>query len=293
MTTHPSRSLRVSRCSGIASLVASVLVLGLTGCAPTAQTSAPAATTAATNALVVPTASPEARASVAPATSAPASGTATRNPAAMDAAVPYQPVIDPTDFADVIDNQYWPLTPGTSYEFKSAGEETKVVVTPERRTVMGVSTVVVSDKVFADGKLSEDTSDWYAQDRAGNVWYFGEATLSYEDDPAGDPTGSWEAGVDGAQPGVVMLADPLGGDVYRQEFYAGAAEDLALVRYANGSITVPAGSYENVLVTEEWTPLEPDVIELKYYAKGIGVVEERQIFGGTELVKLTKVTPAP
>ena len=90
-----------------------------------------------------------------------------------------------------------------------------------------------------------------------------------------------------------MLADPLGGDVYRQEFYAGEAEDLALVRHIEPSHKVPAGSYKNVLVTEEWTPLEPDVIELKYYAKGVGVVEERQIFGGKELVKLVKVTPAP
>jgi hypothetical protein len=211
----------------------------------------------------------------------------------MDAGIPYQPVIDSANFVDVIDNPYWPLTPGTSYAFESADEQTKIVVTSERRTVMGVSTVVVSDKVFADGKLSEDTSDWYAQDRAGNVWYFGEATLSYEETPAGDPTGSWEAGVDGAQPGVVMLADPLAGDIYRQEFYAGAAEDLALVRHIEPSLKVPAGSYDNVLVTEEWSPLEPDVIELKYYAKGIGVVEERQIFGGTELVRLTKVTPAP
>jgi len=272
--------------------LASVLALELVGCAPAAQTSAPAATTISTSAPVVPTASAAALGSVAPSTSAPQT-VAARNPAAMDAAIPYQPVIDPADFVDVIDNPYWSLTPGTSFEFKSANEQTKVVVTSERRTVMGVSTVVVSDKVFADGKLTEDTSDWYAQDRAGNVWYFGEATLSYEDDPAGDPTGSWEAGVNGAQPGVVMLADPLGGDVYRQEFYAGEAEDLALVRYANGSITVPAGSYDDVLVTEEWSPLEPDIIELKYYAKGIGVVEERQIFGGTELVKLTKVTPAP
>jgi len=273
-------------------VLASILALEVAGCAPAAQTSAPAATTAA-SAPVLATASASPESSVAPATAAPPAALVARNPAAMDAAVPYQPVIDPAGFVEVIDNPYWPLTPGTSYEFESAGEQTKVVVTSERRTVMGVSTVVVSDKVFADGKLSEDTSDWYAQDRAGNVWYFGEATLSYEDDPAGDPTGSWEAGVDGAEPGVVMLADPLGGDVYRQEFDAGQAEDLALVRYANGSIEVPAGSYDNVLVTEEWTPLEPDVIELKYYAKGIGVVEERQIFGGTELVKLTKVTPAP
>jgi len=273
-------------------VLASILALEVAGCAPAAQTSAPAATTAA-SAPVLATASASPESSVAPATAAPPAALVARNPAAMDAAVPYQPVIDPAGFVEVIDNPYWPLTPGTSYEFESAGEQTKVVVTSERRTVMGVSTVVVSDKVFADGKLSEDTSDWYAQDRAGNVWYFGEATLSYEDDPAGNPTGSWEAGVDGAEPGVVMLADPLGGDVYRQEFYAGQAEDLALVRYANGSIKVPAGSYDNVLVTEEWTPLEPDVIELKYYAKGTGVVEERQIFGGTELVKLTKVTPAP
>jgi len=272
--------------------LASVLALELVGCAPAAQTSAPAATTIATSAPVVPTASAAALGSVGPSTAAPWA-VAASNPAAMDAAIPYQPVIDPAGFVDVIDNPYWPLTPGTSFEFKSANEQTKVVVTSERRTVMGVSTVVVSDKVFADGKLAEDTSDWYAQDRAGNVWYFGEATLSYEDDPAGDPAGSWEAGVDGAQPGVVMLADPLGGDIYRQEFYAGEAEDLALVRYANARSTVPAGSYDDVLVTEEWSPLEPDIIELKYYAKGIGVVEERQIFGGTELVKLTKVTPAP
>ena len=293
MTTRMPRRLAITRSGATTRVAASALVLGLSGCAPAAQTSGPAATSAATSAPVVTSASPVANGSPAPATSAPPAVTLARNPAAMDAAVPYRPVIDPADFVEVIDNPYWPLTPGTSFEFKSADEQTKVVVTSERRTVMGVSTVVVSDKVFADGKLSEDTSDWYAQDRAGNVWYFGEATLSFEDDPAGDPAGSWEAGVDGAQPGVVMLADPLGGDVYRQEFYAGDAEDLALVRHANASITVPAGSYENVLVTEEWSPLEPDVIELKYYAKDIGVVEERQIFGGTELVKLTKVTPAP
>jgi hypothetical protein len=293
MTTQTPRPLAVIRSGPIAGVVVATLVLGLTGCAPATQTSAPAATTVATSPTVVPTASPATGGSVSPASPPPPAATAARNPAAMDAAVPYQPAIDPVDFVDVIDNPYWPLTPGTSYEFKGGGEQIKVVVTSERRTVMGVSTIVVSDKVFADGKLAEDTSDWYAQDRAGNVWYFGEATLSFEDDPAGDPAGSWEAGVDGAQPGVVMLADPLGGDVYRQEFYAGEAEDLALVRQANGSITVPAGSYENVLVTEEWTPLEPNVIELKYYAKGIGVVAERQIFGGKDLVELVKVTPAP
>jgi hypothetical protein len=256
-------------------------VLALAGCAPAAVTSGPRATLPAATAT-----------SVAPTASAPPIVTAARNPAAMDAAVAYQPMIDPADFIDVIDNPYWPLTPGTTFEFEGGGEQIKVEVTSERRMVRGVSTVVVIDKVFADGVLIEDTSDWYAQDRAGNVWYFGEETLSFEDTPAGDPAGSWEAGVDGAQPGIVMLADPLTGDVYRQEFYAGAAEDLALVRHVENGVKVPAGSYDDVLVTEEWTPLEPNVIELKYYAKGVGVVAERQIFGGQDVVELVKVTPS-
>jgi hypothetical protein len=288
MTSHRPRSLEVI----LSGAVAGAAVLGLAGCAPTAVTSPPAATTVASGAPGVPTASAAAGASTTPAaTAAPPAATPARNPAAMDAALPYRPAIDPADFVEVFDNPYWPLTPGTTFEFEGGGERITVEVTSERRTVMGVSTVVVRDKVFAEGKLLEDTSDWYAQDRAGNVWYFGEATLSFEDVPAGDPAGSWEAGVDGAQPGIVMLADPLGGDIYRQEFYAGEAEDLALVRHVEDSVKVPAGSYDDVLVTEEWTPLEPNVIELKYYARGVGVILERQIFGGKDVVELTKVTP--
>jgi hypothetical protein len=186
----------------------------------------------------------------------------------------------------VIDNPYWPLAPGTHWSFRSQEERTETTVTPDHRLVMDVSTVVVHDQVFNGSDLVEDTFDWYAQDAAGNVWYLGEDTTSYEDNPAGDHAGSWEAGVAGAQPGVVMLADPLPGDVYRQEFKAGEAEDIAMVRRLGAKLKVPAGSYGDVLVTEEWTPLEPDIIELKYYAKGIGVIEERQILGGDELVQL-------
>jgi len=210
MTSHRPRRSPIAI---LTAATACAVVLGLTGCAPTAVTSGTAAAPAATSTPVVPTASGAAATSAA--TPAPPVAGAARNPAAMDAAVPYQPAIDPADFVAVIDNPYWPLTPGAKFEFEGGGEQIKVEVTSERRMVMGVSTVVVIDKVFADGKLIEDTSDWYAQDRAGNVWYFGEATLSFEDVPAGDPAGSWEAGVDGAQPGIVMLADPMGGDVYR------------------------------------------------------------------------------
>ena len=288
MASPSPRPLQVILSAGIAGAV----VLALAGCAPTAVTSAPAATApVATGTPSMPSASAAAGASATPvATAAPPVATVARNPAAMDASIPYRPAIDPADFVEVVDNPYWPLTPGTTFEFGGA-EQIKVEVTSERRVVMGVSTVVVRDRVFEDGQILEDTSDWYAQDRAGNVWYFGEATLSFEDDPAGDPAGSWEAGVDGAQPGVVMLADPMGGDVYRQEFYADEAEDLALVRHLEDGVKVPAGTYDDVLVTEEWSPLEPNVIELKYYARGVGVVAERQIFGGKDVIELVKVAP--
>jgi hypothetical protein len=270
-----------------------IVALVSIGCATDIATPSPAARSAVP-ASAPPTAAATPSASGATVTAPPASPAAAvpeRNPARMDGAVAYQPAIDPADFVETVDNPYWPLVPGTTSTFRSADERTVTAVTSDRRMVMGVSTVVVHDQVFSGSDLVEDTFDWYAQDRAGNVWYFGEATVSYEDDPAGDHAGSWEAGVGGAQPGVVMLADPIGGDVYRQEFLAGEAEDLALVRQGGTKLKVPAGSYDDVLVTEEWTPLEPAVIELKYYARGVGVIEERGIFGSDELVQLIRIKP--
>ena len=207
----------------------------------------------------------------------------------LDEAAPYRPVIDPADFSTTIDNPFMPLVPGTTFIYQGGGERIEVSVTSETRTVMGVETVVIRDTVTARGKVTEDTFDWYAQDRAGNVWYFGEATLAFGDDPAGDPAGSWEAGVAGAQPGIVMMADPRGGDVYRQEFLKGHAEDVALVRRLDGAIKVAAGPYEGLLVTEEWTPLEPDTVEYKYYARGVGTVAEQVVVGGDDLVELVEV----
>jgi len=294
MTSHVPRPLRVA--------LSAVMVLEVIGCGVTDQASKPAPTTAsattsqsvapsvvAPSVIVTPPASPASP--VPDPTISPPPDPGPRNPAALEDGVPYGPTIDPSSFVDVIDNPYFPLTPGTSFVFEGGDEHIKIEVTSERRVVMGVSTVVVRDRAFVDGKLAEDTADWFAQDRAGNVWYFGEATTSYDKDPAGDHTGSWEGGVDGALPGIVMLAVPKGGDVYRQEFYAGQAEDLALVRHANGVIKVRAGSFKGLLVTEEWTPLAPDQIELKYYARGVGLVAERGILGGSDLVELVSVTP--
>jgi len=271
------------------SLVAMGCATETTSPSPPARTTAPSSVSTSAPPTPVPSASAATGSGSSPASAAAA--TPDRNPARMDGAVPYQPAIDPADFVETVDNPYWPLVPGTTFTFRSADERTVTAVTSDRRMVMGVSTVVVHDQVFSGSDLVEDTFDWYAQDRAGNVWYFGEATVSYEDNPAGDRAGSWEAGVDGAQPGVVMLADPVGGDVYRQEFLAGEAEDLALVRQGGTKLKVPAGSYDDVLITEEWTPLEPGVIELKYYARGVGVIQEKGIFGSDEVVQLIRIKP--
>jgi hypothetical protein len=271
---------------GLTAVALTFAACAVTTASPPAST-APSASTTATPAAVVPTPAPIPTSP--PATATPTPTSIPRNPAPVDEAVPYHPVIDPADFSTTIDNPFLPWVPGTSFVYEGGGEHIEVTVTADTRAVMGVDTVVVRDTVTVKGKVTEDTFDWYAQDRAGNVWYFGEATISFEDDPAGDPAGSWEAGVDGAQPGIVMLADPRSGDVYRQEFLEGEAEDLALVRRHDGAIKVQAGAFKDLLVIEEWTPLEPNTVEYKYYARGIGNVAERVVVGGKDLVELVEV----
>jgi hypothetical protein len=219
-----------------------------------------------------------------------------RNPAAVVDGSGYEPRIDPADFLGEIDNPYLPLPVGRTlvYEGVSDGqrERIEVTVTDRTREVMGVTTIVVRDRAFVEGALVEDTFDWFAQDRWGNVWYFGEETAEYEDGEVVSRAGSWEAGVDGAHPGVVMLADPRVGDRYRQEFYEGEAEDMARVRATGVSIAVPAGSFQDVLVTEDWTPLEPDVLEHKIYAPEVGVVLERVMEGGSGVLRLVEIRDA-
>jgi hypothetical protein len=220
---------------------------------------------------------------------------APRNPAPVT--MPYETRIDAADFVAEIDNPYLPFTVGRTlvYEGVSDGERERieVTVTEETRQVMGVTTTVVRDRAFLEGALVEDTFDWFAQDRWGNVWYFGEDTAEYQDGEVVSRAGSWEAGVDGAQPGVVMLAVPRVGDLYRQEYFPGEAEDMARVRAVGGSVTVPEGSYDDVLVTEDWTPLEPDVLEHKSYALGVGVVLERVVEGGSGVLRLVEIRDAP
>jgi hypothetical protein len=199
-------------------------------------------------------------------------------PPAVTSDSPYRPDIRPQDFVSGIDNPFLPLPPGARFVYEGATEKGRerieVTVTGETREVMGVACVVVRDTVWANGELIEDTFDWYAQDRQGNVWYFGEDTKEYEKGVVASTEGSWEAGVDGAQPGIVMKAVPAAGDSYRQEYYAGHAEDMSEVVALRKHVRVPAGSFAGCLKTIEWTPLEPGVAEYKYYAPKVGLVLE-------------------
>lgn len=204
-----------------------------------------------------------------------------------------QPVFDPTQFVDIVDNPYFPLQPGTTfiYEGTSDGEveRDEVTVTDQTKTILAVSCIVVRDRVTVGGELVEDTLDWYAQDQDGNVWYMGEDSKSYENGAVVSTEGSWEAGVDGAQAGIVMPAEPLIGVEYRQEYYAGEAEDMASVLSIGSSATVPYGTFDNVLVTKEWSPLEPDVVEHKTYAPGVGLIRAESVAGEQEQLELIDI----
>jgi len=207
---------------------------------------------------------------------------------------PYRKEIDPADFVDGVDNRYFPLTPGTTFVYEGETEDGTVriedYVTHETKQILGVTCVVVRDRVIEDGELVEETFDWYAQDKDGNVWYFGEDAKEYEAGVVVSTKGSWEAGVDGAMPGIIMEANPQVGDFYRQEYYKGEAEDMAEVLSLTESASVTYGSFDNLLMTREWTPLEPGVVEHDYYAPSVGLVLEVMVEGGSERVELVEIT---
>ena len=203
----------------------------------------------------------------------------------------YNPFIIPAFFVSQIDNPYFPLVPGTTFFYEAdtpdGFETSQAFVTHHTKTILGVTCIVVRDKVFLDGSLIEDTFDFYAQDRHGNVWYFGEDSTTYDNGVPTGTEGSWEAGVDGAKPGITMEAHPKVGDSYRQEYLAGVAEDTADVLNLNKSVTVPYGAFTNCLKTKDYSPLEPDVVEYKYYAQGVGNVLVREGGARVELVNVT------
>jgi hypothetical protein len=201
--------------------------------------------------------------------------------------------VNPADFVRFVTNPFLPFRPGTVLTYRGVKDgEVQVehlTVLHRTRRILGVRTTVVLDVSRHAGRLLERTHDWYAQDKRGNVWYFGEATTAYGPNGQRDTEGSWQAGVHGAVPGIVMQADPQAPDAYRQEFWRGHAEDMAWVVHRGGSVRVPYGEVHHVLLSLEWTRLEPSVIDRKYYAKGIGIVREASASGPNETSELVSV----
>ncbi len=204
---------------------------------------------------------------------------------------PYEPIIDLSDFtaSTMVDNQYFPLVPGTVMVYEGGRERIEVEVLAETHTVMGIACVVVRDRVWKSGELVEDTYDWYAQDNDGNVWYMGEDSNRLENGRVVSKAGSWKAGVDGALPGIIMLARPLAGLWYRNEYYKGEAEDLAQVLGLNETVTVPAGTFTSCLKILDFNALEPGIEEYKYYAPEVGMVKEIKVKGGSGMAELVEI----
>jgi hypothetical protein len=203
--------------------------------------------------------------------------------------------LDPADFTTRIDNPYWPMATGSKWVYSGteAGEKIRIEVTATGKTknIEGVTARVLRDAVSTeDGEPVEITDDWYAQDSAGNVWYLGEDTKEYENGKVSSTSGSWQHGVDGAYAGIIIPARPRPGLSYRQEYYKGEAEDEAKVLSLSKTAKVPFGSFDNCLETEDTTPLEPDVVEHKYYARDVGPVLKEAAGGGgrEELIRFTR-----
>jgi hypothetical protein len=289
-------------------LVATPLVVA-TACTSDGKVAAPTSGAATTARATAPATATTGRPVASPSTTTTMSGTSTTVTAPSTSAPvataggtgavidpgdggAYDPPIDPAEFSATITNPWFPLTPGERWVYESSSSDGEQRITVEvladPSTVMGVPVVQVHDVVTEAGATVEDTIDHYSQRADGSVWYLGEATTAYEHGRA-DTAGSWQAGVAGALPGIIMAAHPTPDQRgYRQEFSPGQAEDMGRVIATDGAADVPAGHFQGLVVTVDWSPLEPDVIEEKYYASGVGVVQELTTHGGDEVTRLVE-----
>src|SRR5437016_7031615 len=206
----------------------------------------------------------------------------------------YDPVIDPANFVRHVTNPFFPLPPGQTFVYEGHTKDGFVhndfIVTRKTKVILGVTCTEVHDVVYLDGELAEDTLDWYAQDNQGNVWYFGESTAEYENGRPVTVAGSFTAGVNDDKPGIIMEGHSVPGDFYRQEFALATAEGNALVLRPDATVNVPAGLFHHCLKTQETTPLEPDALENKFYASGVGNVLTVDLRTG-DRIKLVKIHP--
>jgi hypothetical protein len=207
---------------------------------------------------------------------------------------PYRPRIDPADFSPTIDNRYFPLHPGMTFHLRGTAENgttpqaDSVVVTSRTAPILGVDSRAVRDTVYSRGKPIERTYDYYAQDRAGNVWYMGEDARDYRNGRFAKASDSWRGGVGTAEPGIIMPAHPApSGGSYRQEYLPGHAMDQARVVGPSGTVNTPAGTFKGTLTTIETSVLEPGLSEQKWYAAGVGEIKEAVVKGNHEHFTLT------
>ena len=202
----------------------------------------------------------------------------------------WDPSIAPGSFVAVVDNPYFPLSPGRTLVYrgnsKDGAETMEFEVTSRTKMVMGIPATVVIERSTVNGQLVEVSENWFAQDNQGTVWYFGEATQEYVNGVPGSTAGSWEAGVGGAKPGIIMEADPQVGDSYFQEFAEGIAQDMAQIMSTSKTEAVQQGSYSGVLQTKEWSPIEASSVEHKSYARGVGLILEEKGLERLELVEV-------
>jgi hypothetical protein len=206
----------------------------------------------------------------------------------------YHPRIDPKNFTPRVTNPWFPLVVGRTMVYTGVKDGKRalniVVVTRHVKRIQGVRTRVLEDRLYLNGVLEERTRDYYSQDRCGNVWYFGEDTATL--DAKGKVTsteGTFHAGVDGARPGVFMQAQPQTGRWFRQEWYAGQAEDRFKALHRSSTVAVPYGTFRHALRTEERTALEPAVVDNKYYVRGVGEVFEGAVKGPREILRLVEI----
>lgn len=214
-----------------------------------------------------------------------------KGPAPFDPGETYAPDVAASELSPEVTNPFFPAPVGATWVYEGETEDgletTEVEVLAETKDVWGATARVVRDTVTLDGELIEDTWDWYAQDPDGHVWYVGEDTREYEDGEFKCTCGAWESGKDGALPGVLMLADPEVGDVYRQEFLEGEAEDVGEVVALDVSISVEAGDFEGCLTTRDRSAIDPELDELKHYCPGVGLVLTEEGDVREELVAYT------
>jgi len=207
----------------------------------------------------------------------------------------YSPTIDAANFVATIDHPFLTLTPGRVWIYEGQNEDgeterVEIEVTNEKKTILGVATTVVREREWENGELVEDTRDWFPQDKQSNVWYFGEDSKEIKNGAVVSTSGSWQAGVNGAQPGIVMKAQPQPGDRYRQEFLKGEAEDMGEVLSLDDSVTIALGTFVRCLCIKDWSPLEPEVVEHKFYSRTVGnLILERKVAGETGQMELREM----